>query len=71
MNENLRKVEVQNPDFTWSEVDGINVKAGDVFRMFEPDGTPVLDEGTDVFIAQANAYMMSGIAVIQYQYDRI
>jgi hypothetical protein len=37
-----RRVEVKRID-VWTAVGGLtDVKMGDVFRMFEPDGTPVL-----------------------------
>lgn len=39
----------------WVEVDISCVKKGEVFRMFEPDGTPVRDRGTANFVAVTDA----------------
>lgn len=70
---NVRKVELYNVlDKKWSEVDSICVKRGDIIRMFEPDGTPVYDGDTTVFICQNDArYNDDGVVVIEYEYNGI
>lgn len=60
MSETLRRVERQQADWTWQECRLADVKVGDVFRMWEPDGSPVVMsyEGngrTTVFRATADA----------------
>ena len=34
-----------------------DLKKGDKFRLFEPDGDKVIDEGYDLFLATSNAYL--------------
>jgi hypothetical protein len=41
----LRKIEVKQPDGSWLEVHMGNLQKGDVVRMFEPDGRPVVCNG--------------------------
>lgn len=40
----VRRVEVAQPDGSWLSVHMEQLEPGDVFRMFEPDGTPVTGE---------------------------
>lgn len=70
---NTRTVELYNTvDGKWFEIDAIYVKRGDIFRMFEPDGTPVLDDGSQVFVCQSDArYNDDGVVVIAYDYNGI
>lgn len=39
----------------WVTVGLGDIRAGDRFRMFEPDGKPVMEGGHSVFIAQSDA----------------
>ncbi len=42
----LRRIEVRAADGQWVEAVDMGVlEAGDTFRMFEPDGSPVVDRG--------------------------
>lgn len=43
-----RRCEVRAPDGRWVERPTAEIKAGDVFRLFEPDGTPVPSEDDDL-----------------------
>jgi len=45
----------------WVEVAFGSLKKGDLFRMYESDGTPVRDRGTDQFIATSDAYYETNI----------
>ena len=77
MDENVRKVEYfSDQEQSWIEIEPENVKEGMWFRMFEPDGTPVLrsdggifygaTEKRDSFRALSNSYMNSeGIWTVQ------
>ena len=41
----------------WVEIDPMKIKMGMIFRMFEPDGTPVKDKlGKTYFLAISHAY---------------
>ncbi len=57
--EQLRKVEVIR-DGKWVETPLREVVTGDTFRMFEPDGEPVEDQGQREFIASSDAFQISG-----------
>ena len=58
-NQEFRKVykKIQkDKDILWEEIHFIDIKRGDVFKAFEPDGTPVENEQGDIeFIAERNA----------------
>ncbi len=42
----------------WQKVSGlIEVKKDDVFRMSNPDGTPVLHEGRKIFKAKSDGFI--------------
>jgi len=53
----LRTVEVkQNGE--WTKTNMIDIKKGQTFRMFEPNGDPVEDDdGCTVWTTDSNAYM--------------
>lgn len=54
--EDLRRVEILR-NGQWQEVDFGFIKAGDIFRMFEATGEPVVDNnGNRLFIAISNPY---------------
>lgn len=67
MNENVRTAKVfQNEQ--WEDIDPINLKSGMVFKMFEPNGSPVFNSATglDILIATGNPYLNDeGIVTIQ------
>lgn len=50
---NTRRVEVLKDGEWRSDVDFMDMRPGDVFRLFKPDGTLVLDnEGSDKFLVK-------------------
>ena len=53
--ENLRKTEVQQPDGTWLKIQFSQVEPGDIFRQFEPDGSPVTWGEKSLFKATSTA----------------
>ena len=54
----IRKTEIQTDDNTWSEINLIDIKEGQIFRVFEQDGEPVTDErGGTVWEADSDGYM--------------
>lgn len=63
---NIRKAEVLR-DGVWMTIRGIDVKAGEIFRLFEPDGTPVKNKaGLTSFKAIKDARVRSdGVWEIQ------
>jgi hypothetical protein len=58
MNTNERKVERMNPKTTeWILIDWKELKTADLFRVFEPDGTPVVgSDGRDMFLAESDPH---------------
>jgi len=56
----LRRIERRGADDQWTVVRMRDLHKGDVFRMFEPDGTPVTWEcalaGGTEFVADGDAY---------------
>lgn len=57
MSNEKRIIEVLK-DGGWQKVSGMmEIKKDDVFRMSEPDGTPVLVEGRKIFKAKSDAFM--------------
>ena len=60
MSEEKRKVEVLSDSKypVWLGVEFKELKTGDKFRLFEPNGEPVvLDDGTDVFTCTSDAFL--------------
>lgn len=58
-----RKVEVWVNE-RWMKIDFSELVAGDRFRMFEPDGTPVADKkGSTSWIASSHPYICSSCGV--------
>lgn len=54
----LRKIQV-GQSLRWYTVRMATIKKGDVFRMFEPDGTPVIDsEGRSMWRASTDAHLV-------------
>ena len=53
----LRTVQIFK-DNAWVDEDFWNLKTGDRFKMFEPDGTPIQDEG-QYFLATSDFYYNS------------
>ena len=56
MYKNTRTAEVM-VDGEWIRINPINIKKGMGFRMFEEDGTPVITNGINSFIASGDAYI--------------
>lgn len=48
----------------WAPVEFMDLKKGDTYRMFEPDGTPVVYKDTSVWIAIADPSIVEGIKTI-------
>lgn len=60
---NTRKAKILIDD-KWKDIEGIEIKKGMVFQMFEKDGTPVLWEGHGTFIATEDSFIRNdGIIV--------
>jgi hypothetical protein len=54
--ENLRRVQIKDKNGSFVDAQFGQIEAGDVFRMYEPDGTIVLNEiGGEERIADSNA----------------
>lgn len=52
----------------WNKIDFHNLKEFDVFRLFEPDGKPVIDcKGKYIFVATSDIYQNGDIDTINYQ----
>lgn len=51
----LRRVEIQTQNGSFVEAQFAQIEAGDYFRMFEPDGSPVTVNGNTVFLADSHA----------------
>ena len=70
---NVRSVSVFDGGDMWFNINAIDVRQGDVIKMFEPDGTPVVsDDGETIFICQSDArYNEDGVIVIEYEYNGI
>lgn len=47
--EELRRIEVKLGD-EWVSAEWGQLQVGDRFRMFEPDNSPVVHEGCDIFV---------------------
>ena len=56
MYKNTRTAEVM-VNGEWIHIDPINIKKGMGFRMFEEDGTPVITNGINSFIASGDAFI--------------
>lgn len=52
---NQRKSKVLQND-EWIEIDGMDIKKGMIFKLFEPDGTPVIIGNYDIFVAISDSY---------------
>lgn len=54
----LRKVQKRDPNLYWHDIEFKELKNGDIFRMFESTGGPVLDKnGNWEFVANCDAYL--------------
>lgn len=53
---NLRKSKVLINN-EWVDINPMDIKTGMRFKMFEPDGTPVLFNGEEVFIATSDSFL--------------
>lgn len=67
---NVRRTEYlckTETDAAWLPICLCDVKKGQSFRMFEPDGTPITDEWNDtVFVAETDGWISEdGMHVIQ------
>lgn len=63
----LRKVEIKNNE-EWKEIEFSELKKGETFRMFEPDGEPVKDlNNRTEFLATSDTYMSEELQ--QYTID--
>ena len=50
----------------WEEVGFMDLKFGDIFRMYEPTGEPVIDDGGfSQFIARSNARFIDNIPTVE------
>jgi hypothetical protein len=47
---------VKQSDGTWQPIKFTELKYGDVFKLVEPDGTPVLYNGVSELMAASDAY---------------
>jgi len=57
-----RRAEILMPDVGWTEVSFEQLLKGDTFRLFESDGTPVIDdEGKSIFVATCDPYVYRGV----------
>lgn len=53
-----RKVQKQDTNSNWHDIDFKDLKENDIFRMFEPTGEPVVgNHGTTEFVAYSDAYI--------------
>jgi|LFRM01.1.fsa_nt_gb hypothetical protein len=71
--DNIRRTEILI-DGKWKQINFENIRAGDIFRLFEPTGETVVDDkGNDKFIAKTNAYLnkdgVYGVEVIAWRGD--
>lgn len=65
----LRKVEIKDDD-KWKEISFSELKKGDIFRLFESDGTPVKDlYNRTEFLADTNAYMSDEVKQYTIEID--
>ena len=65
--DNVRKAQIFVHD-EWIDIPPAGIKRGMVFRLFEPDGTPVSDENQTHFVAAKDSYLnRDGIFVIETQ----
>jgi hypothetical protein len=63
--DNVRKAQIFVHD-EWRDIPPLGIKQGMVFRLFEPDGTPVSDGTRTHFVATRDSYLnRSGIVVIE------
>lgn len=61
-----RKVQKQDPNLYWHDIDFKELKDGNIFRMFESTGEPVCNpEGETEFIATCDAYLKDDIWTIE------
>jgi hypothetical protein len=66
-NKNTRTAQIRK-DGQWVDISPENIKAGDLFRMFEPDGTPIPDSnGNHVWNALKDAYfLVDGVLCVEH-----
>lgn len=55
--QDTRRVEIMIAGTGWTPCKFSDVMEGDMFRIFESDGTPVSSNGETEFTASANAYL--------------
>lgn len=56
--DNVRIAKVRNDNKEWIETNPLDLKEGMIFRMFEPDGSPVSGINADIiFTAMSDAYV--------------
>lgn len=70
MNKNTQKSFYFNSDtFSWEPIDGINIKKGMLFRIYEDDGKIVMDDHEGIaWFATRDAYEnQDGIWTIEYE----
>jgi hypothetical protein len=56
----LRQVEIMVDGVGWTPCKFSDVLKGDQFRLFEFTGEPVVDEGQTEWVADKNAYQVTG-----------
>lgn len=67
-NLNVRKAQILFRK-KWKDVNGIDIKKGMLFRLFEPDGTQVGGEGK-TYIASADSFLREdGIICTPYNFQ--
>jgi hypothetical protein len=54
--DNVRKAQIFMRD-EWRDIPPLGIKQGMVFRLFEPDGTPVSDGTQTDFVATKDSYL--------------
>ena len=65
--DNVRKAQIFVHD-EWRNIPPLGIKQGMVYRLFEPDGTPVSNENQTHFVAAKDSYLnRDGIVVIETQ----
>lgn len=52
----------------WVDIDFLQLEKGVIFRMFEDDGSPVLDEGISIFLATSDLFYSNGVPTIKTEH---
>ena len=68
--DNVRKVQIFVHK-EWRDIPPLGIKQGMVFRLFEPDGTPVSDGTQTDFVATKDSYLNKDGIVITFGYHSV